>query len=809
MKRIDLDGRWTTENREILSPSLFVTKKIYDEYFPSLSAEKSMSVYVTEKDSFTLQKEFSVTKDDLLEENVVLHFDRLDTLCNVFVNERKVGFFKNCHRSYDIDIKNCVFEGTNILRIEFLSLTEYIEEKEKSISLPFNAMGIPHHPHIRKPASHFGWDFTAPLCAQGIGGHSEIRIYSHPVIENLDVRQRKTAEGWKISASVKTDKICSVIFSLTHPDGRKEKIHADENMSAGFEISDPKIWFCNTMGAQPLYTVSASVISDDGISIGKKEKKIGLRTLYLDRKKDEFGNSFRFFINSEPIFAKGANLVPFHMLYTNVTRDDIYDRLKKCKEANMNMIRVWGGGFYESDDFYDICDELGLLVWQDCAFACCAYPFTDEDFLFEVKEEIAENVSRIRHHASLCLWCGNNEIESISAAWLNRRSFINSTEKFFYKTLPALIERYDGETPYHQCSPGSGVYMKDPSGDASGDSHIWNTWHGFRLKDYYRKRFSRFCSETGIQSYPCFPVTVNQYCDLGEERLDFYLSKHFTLGRNEEERRYLTQVLQLEYMKEAAEHFRRNPNRCYGLLFWQLNDCWQSASWASLDVRGNKKAVMFEAKKFYENLHISAVEEKNSVEVFVTNENRTAFDGKVSVFFESTDGKKGRKTEEKIFVRAFSSSGVTGIGFNPTERKSKILIARLVDNDGNVIGENRLILCENKDLKLFDPNLKIETSVRAGKVYLTVTAEKYARYVELSCEKETSDFSENFFDLSAGESKTVEIFNPCAGLSEMLSVRSLFDVMKNADRRKDRKRQLEVLRKPMVIANIVGRIVGD
>ncbi|MDO4380130.1 MAG: hypothetical protein Q4D20_04565 [Clostridia bacterium] len=809
MKRIDLDGRWTIENREILSPSLFVTKKIYDEYFPSLSAEKSMSVYVTEKDSFTLQKEFSVTKEDLLEENLVLHFDRLDTLCNVFVNERKVGFFKNCHRSYDVDIKNCVFEETNILKIEFLSLTEYIDNKEKLISLPFNSMGIPHHAHIRKPASHFGWDFTAPLCAQGIGGHSEIRIYSHPVIENLDVREKKTAEGWTISASVKTDKSCSVIFSLTHPDGRTEKIHADENMSAVFEISDPKIWFCNTMGAQPLYTVSASVISDDGISIGKKEKKIGLRTLYLDRKKDEFGNSFRFFINGEPIFAKGANLVPFHMLYTNVTRDDIYDRLKKCKDANMNMIRVWGGGFYESDDFYDICDELGLLVWQDCAFACCAYPLMDEDFLFEVKEEIAENVSRIRHHASLCLWCGNNEIESISTAWLNRRSFINSTGEFFYKTLPALIERYDGETPYHQCSPGSGVYMKEPSGDASGDSHIWNTWHGFRLKDYYRKRFSRFCSETGIQSYPCFPVTVNQYCDLGEERLDFYLSKHFTLGRNEDERRYLTQVLQLEYMKEAAEHFRRNPNRCYGLLFWQLNDCWQSASWASLDVKGNKKAVMFEAKKFYENLHISAVEEKNSVEVFVTNENRTAFDGKVSVFFESTDGKKGSETEEKIFVRAFSSSGVTKIGFDPAERESKILIARLVDNDGNVLGENRLILCENKDLKLFDPNLKIETSVRAGKVYLTVTAEKYARYVELSCEKETSDFSENFFDLSAGESKTVEIFNPCAGLSEMLSVRSLFDVMKNSDKKKNRKRQFEVLRKPMVIVNIIGRIVGD
>ncbi len=809
MKKIDLDGKWTLENREVSVPSLFVTKKVFDEYFPSLCAEKAAVAYVTENDFFTLQKKFIITKEDLLEENHVLHFDRLDTLCNVFVNDKKVAFFKNCHRSYDIDVKSCLVEGANFLKIAFLSLKDYINEKEKEISLPFNSMGIPHHPHIRKPASHFGWDFTAELCAQGISGHSELRIYSHPIIEKFDVSQSKNGANWKISASVKTDKSCSVIFSLTHPDGRTEKVHAGENMDAVFEIEDPKLWFCNTMGEQPLYTVSASVISDEGIAIGRKEKRVGLRTIYLDRKKDKYGTGFRFFVNGEPIFAKGANQVPFHMIYTNITRDDIYDRLKKCKEANMNMLRVWGGGFYESDDFYDICDELGLLVWQDCAFACCAYPFMNDDFLYEVKEEIAENVSRIRHHASLCLWCGNNEIESISTAWLNRRNFIKTTGEFFYQTLPALIERYDGETPYHQCSPGSGVYMKDPSGDSSGDSHIWNTWHGFRLKDYYKKRFSRFCSETGMQSYPCFPLTVNQYCDLGEERLDFYLAKHFTLGKNENDRRYLTQILQLEYMKEAAEHFRRNPDRCYGLLFWQLNDCWQSASWSSLDVKGNKKAVMFAAKNFYENLHISAVKENNEVEVFVTNENRTAFEGEVSVFFETTTGEKHGKAEKRAFIRAFSSESVMKISLDGIERNENVFIAKLIGKDGKTAGENRLLLCENNELALHDPELKIETVLRAGRVYLTVSAEKYARYVELSCEKETGNFEDNFFDLSAGESKTVEIFNPCAGLSEMLSVRSLYDVMNSRNKKEDKKRFRAVIRKPMVVANVVARIIGD
>ncbi len=809
MKKIDLDGKWQLAGHDISVPSLFVTKKIYDKYFPSLSADKAADVYVTDEDHFTLKKTVTLSADDLQSENIVLHFDRLDTLCNIFINGQKIAFCKNCHRYYDFEIKNSLIEGVNVIEISFLSLKEYIDRKEKKISLPFNAMGILHHQHIRKPASHFGWDFTAPLCAQGISGHGEIRLYSHPVITDFCVRQKKDGEKWLISSFVKTSEKASVIFSLTHPDGRTEKVHADENMKCSFIVEDPQLWYCNTMGKQPLYTVSASVISDEGMTADKKEKRIGLRTLFLDRKKDKYGSCFCFYINGEPIFAKGANLVPLHMIYTSVTNEDIRNVLEKCRDANMNMLRVWGGGFYESDEFYDLCDEMGILVWQDCAFACCAYPFMDGDFLFEVREEIAQNVSRIRHHASLCLWCGNNEIESISLAWINRRSFINTTGEFFYKLLPELIDRYDGETPYHQCSPGSGTYMKDPSGDSSGDSHIWNTWHGFRTKSYYQKRFSRFCSELGMQSYPNFPVAVNQFCELGDERLDFYLAKHFTLGNSESERRYLTQLLQLEYMKEAAEHFRRNPDRCAGLLFWQLNDCWQSASWAALDVRHGKKAVMFSAKHFFENLHLSCSCEKDSINVFITNESRTSFEGKLTVLFESTSGAHGMRVEKSVFVRAFSSAGVMKLPFSSAGRRNKIFIARLADEDGKVVSESRLILCENNELELFDPQLKFETVLRAGRVYVTVSAEKYARYVELSCREETGDFSENYFDLCAGESKTVELLNPCAGLEEMIAVRSLFSVLEHRNKSRDKKRLLSVASKPAVIANVVGRILGD
>lgn len=808
MKTISLDGKWSSDGREFNVPSLFVSKERFEKNFSSLCAERAALAYVCEGGGFSLEKKVVLSEKDLLEENIVLHFDRLDTLCCVFVNEKKVGSFKNCHRSYDIDIKSCLSSGSNTIKVRFFPIEEYLSERQKAFPLPPNANGIPHHPHLRKPAVHFGWDFAPQLCAQGISGHSEIRLYSHPVLERLDVSTAKEGKKRIVCASVRPKEDCSVIFSLTHPDGRTEKLSAEDGYCVSFAVEDPKLWYCNGMGDQPLYTVSAAVIGEDGTTLHLLKKRVGFRTVYLDRKKDKYGTAFQFFVNGEPIFAKGANQVPFHMLYTNISREELFDRLKKCRDANMNMLRVWGGGFYESEDFYDICDELGLLVWQDCAFACSAYPFSDRGFMFEVKEEIAENVSRIKHHASLCLWCGNNEIESMSLAWLNRRSLIKETGNFFYKTLPKLIGQYDDRTPYHQCSPGSGTYMKDPSGDSSGDSHIWNVWHGFRLSDYYQKRTSRFCSETGMQSYPCFPLSVNQYCDLGEERLDFYLSKHFTLGRDENERRYLTQLLQLEYMKAAAEHFRRQRERCYGFLFWQLNDCWQSASWSAMDVKGNKKALMFGAKYFFEGIHISTVKSKDSLEVFVCNDGREPFEGEVHVTFESTSGTSGARAQKRVFVRAFSCESVMKVSLSEINRNESVFIAGLF-SDGKKLSESRVILCENNELNLFDPGLTIETSVRAGRVYLTVTAEKYARYVELSCDGETSGFEDNYFDLSAFQSRTVEIYEPCAGISEMLSVRSLYDVMAAKDSRRDKKRYFEILRKPAVAASAFARIIAD
>lgn len=809
MKVKSLEGEWLLGEKEVPVPSLFVSKATFEKYFSSLRGNEREFVGVVPGDSFTLQKKVKLSKEELSNEKCVLHFDRLDTLCNVFVNSKKVAFCKNCHRSYDFDVKDLLIEGTNYITVSFLSLEKYIAEKQKKLPLPFNQMGIKNHPHVRKPAFSFGWDFTAPLCAQGISAPAQLRFFSHPVITSFDVRQKIGGKGAVISLSAETDREASLIFTLTRPDGVKEKVHADENLKAEFEIENPEFWYCNTMGAQPLYSVSAEVISDGGTVLDKKKKKIGLRTVFLDRKQDRFGNNFQFFINGEPIFAKGANYIPIHMLYTCADKKRLRALLTECKRANMNMLRVWGGGFYESDDFYSLCDELGLLVWQDCSFACCAYPFMDEEFLNEVKSEIRENVARLRHHPSLCLWCGNNEIESISPAWIYKRDFINSTKEFFYQTLPSLLSSIDGETPYHECSPGSGTYMKEPSSDKNGDAHIWNTWHGFRLKDYYKKRFPRFCSEVGMESYPGKTVASNQFCTLGDERLDFYLAKHFKFSKDENERRYLTGLLQLEYMKEAAEHFRRNGERCHGFLFWQLNDCWESLSWAAIDVEGQKKALMYSSKHFYENVHISCVEQDNEAQIHVTNENRTAFSGKAEVFFESTVSGRQGTAERRVCVREFSDECVLNISLSGVKKTESVLIMRLFDENNELVSENRAIFCENNELILPRPELKVTSSLRAGRVFVTVTAEKYARYIELSNDSNNGSFSENYFDLCAGESKTIEVFDSFAEPTEHLLVTSLYDFLKSRDKRADKKVLRKIYMNPEVSANFIARIIGD
>lgn len=810
MNKINLDGKW----------KLNFSNKVYDANVPGLDVldlinagevpdienvkEDKIYQYISEKDK-TYTRKFEITESQFNEDIIEIYFERLDTLAEIKINGKKIGETNNIHLTYTFNIKEYVMVGENTIEVTFKSLREYIAEKQKDLKLPYNAMGTTGHPHIRKASCLFGWDFAPELCAQGISGHCEIRTRSLPLISFLKVQQKLNNNVGYINGELQfSEEVTSGIveISVTHPNGLvlKTNINPTTIKSFTFEIENPEIWWCNGLGNQPLYTVEVVYKNDDEI-ISTVTKRIGFRTISLDTTKDEFGSNFQFVINGKPIFAKGSNYIPLDALYTRITKDKIYELLLECKNANMNMIRVWGGGFYESDDFYDICDELGLLIWQDFGFACCAYPFMKNDFLKNVENEVIYNTKRLMHHSCLALWCGNNEIESISLAWMNRTSFIKTTGEFFYNTLPNLIKKYDNVTPYHACSPSSGEYMKYINSDKHGDTHIWNVWHGYQYKEYFKKRFTRFASEFGMQSYPNEGITPHQKCDLGEERLNYYLASLLTTPKNAKEKVYLTQIIQLEAMREAAEHFRRNSNRCHGSLYWQLNDCWSSASWAALDHKLGRKGLMYATKHFYENVHVSAVKSKNqTIEIHISNDLQEKFEGKLVVEKSNTvNGTISNLESKTISVDELSSKNIYSFNSSNLNEKEDVLLMKVYDTNGNLVSDNREIFCKNNELSLGKANLSCKLS--DDKKFITISADNYARYVFIDLP--STKLSDNFFDLSKDECKTIEIQSDCN--VDKVTAFSLFDVMSTADKKEDKKLYIKEYLRPMGLANRISR----
>lgn len=816
METINLDGKWdlyddyTNKKYEVCVPGLDLNDLITSGVLPHLEEAENDEVYFKMSNYDRSYKRcFTVTKEMLMKEKAVLHFDRLDTLSEIYIGGTMVAKTANIHLQYDFDIKPYIVEGENEIEVKFLSIRNFIKEKQNELKLPWNSNGTTGHPHIRKCACHFGWDFAPELDAQGISGHCEIRFYSHGVISYFDVKQTLKKDSATVSCSFtlenhhENEKLYVVV---TAPDGSQStyKVPTGEK-SVNIDIDKPEIWWCNGYGEQPLYTFTAMIKSGNKI-LSKKAKRIGFRSLTLDKRQDKYGNNFCFILNGKPIFAKGANYIPMDAIYTNITHDKLFKLLSGCKEANMNMLRVWGGGFYESDEFYDLCDELGILLWQDFAFACCAYPFMKEDFLESVMQEIKQNVLRLKHHPCLALWCGNNEIESMSMAWLPMTSFINSTGDFFYKKLPEVLKEIDPTTPYHPTSPSSGEYMKNMNSDKFGDTHIWNVWHGYENKNYWQKRKTRFCSEFGMQSYPHASLLPHQKCDMGEERLSYYLTKHFALSEKQNYKVYFTQLLQMEYMKEAVEHFRRIGHICHGTLYWQLNDIWPGASWAGIDYALNKKALMYHTKHFYEKIHISAVQEGDKINVYITSDSAENFRGSVSLKTIDLENNKETKTVFDVFLSGSCNKLIFTKQKKLFNKNSNVLIMTLYDEKNNIVSENAKIFCENKDLALKPCNIGFTVKLNDNIAEITLTANNYSRYVFLDIDDETNNFSDNFFDLCANENKTVTIeLNNIKDIEKRLHITSLYDAINGCDKIKDNLITLKESLRPMALANRISR----
>lgn len=550
---------------------------------------------------YCFEREFALSAEELQYAHLMLCCEKVDTLCKCYINGKTAFESNNAYIPVETEIKPLLNEGTNTIRFELDSAVNYIEQRQKDHPLTKNSNGIDGAAYIRKPACHFGWDW-GPCVPYKYIGNVELQCYNNR-IENISIRQEIKEGRAIVSVSADHAEECYIIS----PDG--DEIHAH---NSEFIIDNPKLWYTRDLSesnTQPLYTV---VIRNDEMTV---EKKIGLRTVKLNREKDEYGSNFQFVINGKRVFGKGANVIPFAAISENADNSTVDYYLDLCIKSNFNMLRIWGGGDYASEYLLNRCDELGILIWQDFCYACLMYPFYEKEFLDNCLREAEYQVKRITMHPCLALWCGNNELEAMFSYLPKTSELVKAYTKFFYEQLPEHINGLT-DTDYIPTSPlGEKPFSKNTA-DSVGDTHMWNVWHGLKPLNYYERRYTRFLSEFGLESLPSIKAIKefaddseldlksdafmsHQKCTGGNQKMLFYLKERFDEPQHFEDLPYLTGIVQAECVKSAAEHFRRNKGRCNGAIFWQLNDVWCCPSWSAVDFMGVPKALMFMASNFF------------------------------------------------------------------------------------------------------------------------------------------------------------------------------------------------------------------
>ncbi len=577
--------------------------------------------WIEERD-WEYRAEFTVSEKSLRNPRVELCADGLDTVATVTLNGKKIGASENMFIAHRWDVKRHLRAGKNEIVVRFRSALDYIR-KTRDFFQP-HAFNDPVGGcvRIRKEQCQFGWDWGPRFVTAGIWRDLRLEAGPAPRLAHVRVAQHHAADGavtLNLSPEI-TGPADHVTYWVTLSLDGQSVVESDD---LALQIPDPQLWWPAGQGEQPLYDLTVTARDAAGRELGAITKRIGLRTIILDRQPDQWGESFRFVVNGRPIFIKGANWIPADSFVTRLDRPAYERDLRAATLAHMNCIRVWGGGIYESEDFYDLCDELGLLVWQDFLFGCDLYP-SDDAFLASVRVEAEQNVARLHHRACLMLWCGNNELVQLNGAALRADPALKAGyEKLFHELLPAAVAAQDGVTPYWPSSEWRGTFENGHElGEKSGDTHFWDVWHSRKpVKDYEKWAF-RFCSEFGMQSYSSpqtnrtfapadanvfGPVMENHQKNRGGNQVILdYVSRRYRYPKSQDDLIYLSQLNQAYCMQVGVEHYRRLAPRCMGAIYWQLNDCWPVASWASIEYTGRWKALHYAARRFNAPALVSA-----------------------------------------------------------------------------------------------------------------------------------------------------------------------------------------------------------
>lgn len=759
-----------------------------DDPFYGLN-EEELTRYSDKDCSF--ESEFEVTAQMMEEEYAELTFYGLDTICTIFVNDAELGRVMNMHRTYVYDIKPYITEGTNRITLEFESPTKYFEKMNHKHYSYVSKDCVPGAIHLRKAICMSGWDWGPKFPDMGIFRNVEIDAYSGDKIDNIFILQNHKDDCVELDVKVETrhgkgyDANVSIDGKETLLSGGKGKI----------TIENPRLWWVRGYGEQYLYTVDAAICSN-GKTIDQKSQKLGLRTLTISNAPDKHGNEFCFVINGVKIFAMGANYIPQDSFYADINPQRTKKLLEACTDANFNCLRIWGGGWYPEDEFYDMCDEMGIMVWEDFMVACGNVWLT-KNIENEFVEEAICNIKRLRHHASLALLCGNNEMEFIVERWPQGNSMLVKTEylKLYERILPDICEEYAPDTYYWPSSPSSGGGFEDSGCESKGDVHYWKVWHGGLPFTDYRNHSFRFCSEYGFESYPsvktiktfcedkdmnCFSRVMenHQKCKAGNTKILTYLSENYLYPTSFENLVYASQLLQADAIKYGVEHFRRIRGVCMGSLYWQINDCWPVASWASVDYFGRYKALQYAAKKFYAPVAMGIFREDNEITVNVSNETMSGFDGKLKIFVCKNNFDVISQKECSVSVKSLSSSDITTVDVETDNVYDTYVYFELYDANGVHVMSQTELLTVPKHYEWQKPDISYEIINSGETTELLFKSDCFAKSVFVDFKDFDCVMSDNYFDITNKNGYKVDLLKKYTDeeIKNNITVKSVYDI---------------------------------
>ena len=748
--------------------------------------------YLADKDC-VFEAKFTVDAETRGRDYQELVFHGLDTICHIYLNGILVEKAQNMHRTHIIPVNDELRAGENTLRLEFKSPTRYFAREHQRHYLYMNdGDTIPGTAHLRKAMYQSGWDWGPTLPDMGIWRKVELRSYDRDRLEYTVFSQDHHDGVVDVTVYAESAHGSGEIFVTL--DGRRARVTDGE---ATITVENPKLWWVRGFGEQPLYDCVIE-LEHEGRVIDSVTKRIGLRTLTVSTEKDadKKGSEFAFVINGVKIFSMGANYIPMDNLLSRVTDERIEQHIQWAIDANFNTLRIWGGGYYPEDKFYDLCDEKGIMVWEDFMVACANIWFT-KNMEWEFQCEAIDNLTRLNHHPSLAILCGNNEMEDmiLNAGAQNTEHVRHDYIHLYEILLPEICRDYAPDTFYWPSSPSSGGGFDDPGNHARGDTHYWTVWHGGVPFTTYRQVHFRFCSEYGFEAFPsmktirtfceekdhnCFSRVMenHQKCKGGNGKILRYLSDNYLYPAKFEDLVYASQLLQADAIKYGVEHFRRERGYCMGSIYWQFNDCWPVASWSSVDSCGRYKALHYAARKFYAPVAMGLFLEKGRLTVNVSNETMHDFSGSIRLRLCSKDFTVLEEKTAPVTVEALEAFDVYRYRLPQCNAYTTYIYVDLLDEGGSLVQRQVEMQTPCKHFDWDKPGITAEFREVEGGVEISVSGDTFTKGVMLDFEGFDCVLTDNFFSITDSEPYlvTARTDRSARELKAALTVKTVYDI---------------------------------